>query len=168
MEADSQSRPAPPEFTPRQMELIGALPKVGNRFPLASMFKGALIAMKQENNPEAFVHAALSLRELIVNFERTINLPLSGYETEKDAGFVKVNVGHYAGRWSDTKSVSVCFVRDSSSWAGTIDPVLLGFFPLFAIHLCEEVEGQQPEVHGTAAGIEEGDFFYGLERAWLA
>ena len=78
MEADLQPPPASPEFTPRQLELIAALPKVGNRFPLASMLTGALIAMKQDKNPEAFVHAAQSLRELLEKFELMINVPMAG------------------------------------------------------------------------------------------
>jgi len=127
MEADPQSRPAPPEFTPRQLELIGALPKVGNRFSLASMFKGALIAMKQENNPEAFVQAAQSLRELLEKFELTINLPLSGYETEEGAGHIGPKARDYAAKWAQAKATSVCFVQSAGNWAGAIDPILLEF-----------------------------------------
>ncbi|HWA07834.1 MAG TPA: hypothetical protein VG838_00050 [Opitutaceae bacterium] len=86
MEAAPQPPQASPEFTPRQLELIAALPKVGARFPLASMFTGALLAMKQEGNPEAFVHAAQSLRELLEKYELTINVQLSGHDSEEGAG----------------------------------------------------------------------------------
>jgi len=127
MEADPQSRSAPPEFTPRQLELIAALPRVGKRFHLASMFKGALIAMKQENNPEAFIHVAQSLRELLEKFELTINLPLSGSETEEGVGHIGPKAREYAAKWAKAKSTSVCFVQMSGGWSGTIDTNLQGF-----------------------------------------
>ena len=127
MEADPQPPPASPAFTPRQLELIAALPKVGNRFPLAAMFTGALIAMKQEGNPEAFVHAAQSLRELLEKFELMINVPLSGHDSEEGSGNMGSKAREYADKWSQTKSTSACFEPAAGGWAGALDPALAGF-----------------------------------------
>ena len=60
MKAAPSQPPDSPEFSPRQLELVAALPKVGNRFPLASMFTVALLAMRQSRNPEAYVHPQTS------------------------------------------------------------------------------------------------------------
>lgn len=127
METSPQPPPASPEFTPRQLELIGALPKVGTRFPLASMFTGALTALKQDRNPEALVQAAHSLRELLEKFELTINVPLAGLDTEAGAGNIGSKAREFAGKWAKVKSTSACFKKEGDSWAGAIDPILLGF-----------------------------------------
>ena len=68
MEAAPQPPTASPEFTPRQLELIAALPNVGNRDPLAAMLAGALVAMRQneQDNPEhSHPMSRLKERELL-------------------------------------------------------------------------------------------------------
>jgi hypothetical protein len=129
MEADPQPPPVSPEFTTRQLELISALAKmkVGDRYPLVAMFKGGLIAMKQneDENPEVFVHAAQSLRELLDMFERSMSL--SDHEKDEDIGITEPIRRKYADKWLTTKLESACFNHKACSWAGTIDSSLVEF-----------------------------------------
>jgi len=129
MEANPQPPPASPEFTPRQLELVAELPKVGNRYPLAAMLTGALVAMKQDeqDNPELFVHAAQSLRELMDRFERMKVSEQADQATGDDAGNTEPKRREYAEKWTRLKTRSTCFNQATASWAGTIDPPLLEF-----------------------------------------
>ena len=80
--------------------------------------------MKQDDddNPEVFVHAAQSLRQLLDMFERSMSL--SDHESDEDVGITEPIRREYADKWLKTKIESACFDRGDCSWAGTIDSPL--------------------------------------------
>lgn len=129
MEPDPQSPSTSPEYTPRQLELLAALPKVGNRYPLARMMKGALITLRrdEQDDPELYVYAAHSLRELMDRFERMKVTAKLDQPTDDETGNTEPKRREYADKWTELKSRSTCFNQGAASWAGTIDLPLQEF-----------------------------------------
>lgn len=129
MEANPQSPPSSPEFTPRQLELIAALSRVGNQYHLEAMLRGALVAIKQDEqvNPELFVHAAQSLRELMDGFEEMRVSEQTDQPNGDEAGNNETKRREYAEKWTRLITSSTCFEQASASWTGMIDSPLRVF-----------------------------------------
>ena len=53
------------DFTEQERGLMRALKDLSREYDLEGMLKGALLALQVQDNPEAYVHAAQSARELI-------------------------------------------------------------------------------------------------------
>jgi len=67
----------PVQFTDRQLKIIGALSERGGTFDYSAMFRGAIMARSNEDNPLNFVLAAHGIRELMEKLPSSFNVPKS-------------------------------------------------------------------------------------------
>ena len=65
------------QFTDRQLKIVGALSERGGTFDFAAMFRGAIMARSQEDNPLHFILAAHGIRELMEKLPSSFNVPKS-------------------------------------------------------------------------------------------
>ena len=64
-------------LTDQQLELYEALSEKSEK--AGAWYRGALVALSNDNNPERFVQAAHSIRELIKNLHKFIDVPGCGF-----------------------------------------------------------------------------------------
>jgi hypothetical protein len=65
------------QFIDRQLKIVGALSERGGAFDFAAMFRGAIMARSQEDNPLHFILAAHGIRELMEKLPSSFNVPKS-------------------------------------------------------------------------------------------
>jgi hypothetical protein len=75
---------------------------------LASMYLGALKAFEQSANPEMYVHAAHSMRELMEKMPQYLDLPV-----EEHIPSLKERTRYLADNWVNGARRSGCFSADS-------------------------------------------------------
>jgi hypothetical protein len=115
----------PPEYTAEQLGLLKALERQKGGFQLDKMLQGAIWAMRQEEDPESFVHAAQSARELIEKFEQAMHGLTDAARHDPGRDNYKVRTDGYEKKWSAAKSGSRAFAK--GVWKGKIDAPLGGF-----------------------------------------
>lgn len=80
----------------------------------ADWYRGALIALADTSNPERFVHAAHSIRELMKKLHVFMHVARAG-----DPGDLGTKFRNMADGWEGAREASTC--RGDSGWNGTID-----------------------------------------------
>lgn len=120
-----ENQSLPPEYTAEQMGLLKELEKVRGGFGLDKMLRGAIRALQVDENPEAFVHAAQSARELIEKFEQAMHGLTEDSRHSKGRETFKVRADGYGKKWTETKGRSRAFVQ--GAWQGRIDVPLREF-----------------------------------------
>lgn len=122
---DTTPDPLPPEFKPEEQELIDALKKVKGGFKLDQMLIGAIRALKAEDNPDSFAHAAQSARVLIEKFEHGMHGQTAASLNDKRRENFKVRTDRHGKKWKKTKKDSEAFA--TGEWRGKIDTPLQEF-----------------------------------------
>jgi hypothetical protein len=104
----------PPEFVlaGQQLELYGTLREWDER--AGEWYRGALVALSNPNNPERFVHAAHSIRELMKNLHNFIDAPVQADGAKLGDKFTALS-----SKWEKAREASACHTDDV--WDGPID-----------------------------------------------
>lgn len=105
--------PAPSIGDRQQAAFYQAIVELDPR--LAGWYYGALVALSVPHNPEVFVHAAHSVRELMDNLHKVMDVPVKA-EGGNQLGDV---FNTMESRWERGKRKSKCFVDER--WTGEID-----------------------------------------------
>ncbi len=113
------SRQSPPlaaladsRLSPQQQAVREALEE---KYPdLATIYQGAVLVLRQDNNPERFVHAAHSLRELMEKFPRVARVEQQAHGETLTQEVIRIRT-----LWQSATNRSTCHGEDG--WAGTID-----------------------------------------------
>lgn len=118
-------RDPPPEYSPEVTALLAALAKEKGGFGLDRMLRGAFRALKDEENPESFVHCAQSARELMEKFEHAKHgLGKAELRDEHRENF-KDRTDRHAKVWQTTKDRSKAYKK--GKWRGKIDEPVEAF-----------------------------------------
>jgi hypothetical protein len=99
-------------LTGQQLELYRALSEKSEK--AAGWYHGGLIAFSNASNPERFVQAAHSIRELIKNLHKFIDVPAKSDKARMGDKFRTL-----ADRWDKAKKKTSC--HDGKVWEGRID-----------------------------------------------
>jgi hypothetical protein len=102
----------PLELRGRQLALYRALAERSEE--LAGWYLGARMALADPANPERFVHAAHSIRELIDKLNSVLNVP-----AKVIGGRLGDQVAKMAEEWERAKASSDC--HQDGTWSGEID-----------------------------------------------
>ncbi|MEO0075738.1 MAG: hypothetical protein ABIK31_06495 [candidate division WOR-3 bacterium] len=107
-----------PELSQHQRELYDSLNKLD--FKLANYYIGALIVLKQQNNPERFAQSANSIRELMDGFlKHTMGIIQTPYLD------VVNRVQNCRDEWNNCLGNTQCY--SNNKWEGNIDKYLKKF-----------------------------------------
>lgn len=108
-------------FTDAEDGLLQALKQFESDHDLSGILKGAIFALQIRDNPETYVHAAQSARELI----EKIGWVMLGTKKKKPGRKFEAKTNRYHQRWGDTKKKSRSFRK--AVWQGKIDKPLCDF-----------------------------------------
>jgi hypothetical protein len=103
----------PFEFDSRQKALFEALSKKDMR--LAEMYRGALMAFENSDNPESLVHVCHSLRELMEKIPRWYEAVLAAEKVPR----LNQRVRTLEQRWKTARQRTKCLT--DGKWEGAID-----------------------------------------------
>lgn len=117
--------PLPAEFLPEQLSLIGELEKVKGGFQLDRMLRGALLVLRNNDNPDALAQSAQSARELIEKFEHGMHGMSAETLYEKGRRTFKDRAAELEKKWTAAKSTSKS--HKAGVWKGKVDTPLCGF-----------------------------------------
>lgn len=114
--ASDQSLPlaglADTRLSPQQQAVREALE---DKYPdLATMYQGAVVVLRQDNNPERFVQAAHSVRELMEKFPRFAHVEQRAHGETLTQEVIRVRT-----LWQSATDTSPC--RGKDGWSGAID-----------------------------------------------
>ena len=122
---NTPNQPMPPQFTVEQFGLLKELEKIKGGFHLDGMLHGAIRALREEDNPESFVHASQSARELIEKFEHAMHGLTSTALDEAGRDNFKDRMEGLGKKWNSAKTGSGAFHK--GIWQGKVDAPLGGF-----------------------------------------